>query len=626
MTDGAVGARDLRVADVPHEHVPEAVLVLAFHRAGAGGTDELLAGQLVQRQLHFMLVATTHFRERARPEHLAQHGSVLKQALAVRRQGVEASGDQRLHRFRHLHSLTGPVAVCEQTRELLRIQGVAACLLKQRPLRLGRQDRALQQRRDQLSGLGIAQGSEVDPLRVAGAGAEGGMALVELRPRRTEEQQRHALGPVGEMLEKGEQGGVRPVQILEHQHRRPLGREALAEAPPGRKRLLLASRLRRRAHQRRQAGQEPGPVGIAFRNCPLELRRRLRGRVRFEDAALGFHDLPQRPEGDPVPVGQAPSLPPANQPRPLLHVSEQLSAEAALANPRLAHDCHQLARSLLGGTLERPDQQCPLQLAADQRRRARPDHLQPKSRPRPQRSPQRERLRLALHRDGLQSLPLENPLGRPKRLRRHRHSAHGGRPLQPRRRVHHIAGDDPLALLRPCAQRDDCLARVDPDPHLQRPRQVVGVQFLDRLQNPQPGAHRTLRVVLVRHRRTEHRHYRIADELLDRPPEALDRLTQTSVVGPDASADVLGVGSVGSGGETDEVAEENGDDLAFLERRRRGHGERSATLQAELRPLWILLAASPTARHTMSLGRHLRRTRPSVGPPARQTRNRARAT
>jgi len=118
------------------------------------------------------------------------------------------------------------------------------------------------------------------------------MPLVQLRPGRAEEQQRNAFRPVSQMLEKGEQGGVGPVQILEHQHRRSLGGEAFAEAPPGRERLLLAGRLGRRPHKRRQAGQEPGPVGITLRNCPRQLRRRLRGRVRFEDAALGLHDLP----------------------------------------------------------------------------------------------------------------------------------------------------------------------------------------------------------------------------------------------------------------------------------------------------------------------------------------------
>ena len=219
--------------------------------------------------------------------------------------------------------LAEPAAVREQPHELLRVQRVPACLLQQRLLRLGREHRLLEQRGDELRGLRVAQRSEVDPLRVASVGAEGRMLLVQLRPRRAQEQQRHALGPVGQVLEKGEQRRVGPVQILEHEHRRALGREALAEAPPGRKRLLLRGRLRRRPDQRRQAGQQPGPVRVALRNRLLELRRRLRGRVRFEDAALGLDDLPQRPERDPVPVGQAAALPPPDQARPVVDVARE---------------------------------------------------------------------------------------------------------------------------------------------------------------------------------------------------------------------------------------------------------------------------------------------------------------
>ena len=51
MPLGPVGARDLAVGDVSDKGVPEAVLRLALHRARAGGPDELLAGQLVQRLL-----------------------------------------------------------------------------------------------------------------------------------------------------------------------------------------------------------------------------------------------------------------------------------------------------------------------------------------------------------------------------------------------------------------------------------------------------------------------------------------------------------------------------------------------------------------------------------------------
>jgi hypothetical protein len=124
---GAGGARDLPVADVPYEHVPEAVLVLAFHRAGARRADELFAGQLVQRLLDPSRVPIAHPGECACPKHLAQHRGVLKQALPLRGQGVEACGDQCLHRLRRIHPLTDLAALREQTHELLRVQGVAAC-------------------------------------------------------------------------------------------------------------------------------------------------------------------------------------------------------------------------------------------------------------------------------------------------------------------------------------------------------------------------------------------------------------------------------------------------------------------------------------------------------------------
>ena len=74
------------------------------------------------------------------------------------------------------------------------------------------------------------------------------------------------------------------------------------------------------------------------------------------------------------------------------------------------------------------------------------------------------------------------------------------------------------------------------------------------------------------------------------------------MVGPDAGADVLWVGSLGSGGEPDQVAEENSDDLPLLETRvRRAEAERSPALQTELRALGVLLPTGRTDRHGASL-------------------------
>lgn len=67
-----------------------------------------------------------------------------------------------------------------------------------------------------------------------------------------------------------------------------------------------------------------------------------------------------------------------------------------------------------------------------------------------------------------------------------------------------------------------------------------------------------------------------------RPAVALDLLPQPGVVGADASPDVLGIGCVRGGGEADQVAEEDGDNLAlFLDRSRRMLGQRRRTEGAE---------------------------------------------
>ena len=99
----------------------------------------------------------------------------------------------------------------------------------------------------------------------------------------------------------------------------------------------------------------------------------------------------------------------------------------------------------------------------------------------------------------------------------------------------------------------------------------------------QPCPDSPLGVVLVRHRRAEHRHHRIADELLDRAAVTLDLLAQAGVVGADPRPHVLRVGGVGRSREADEVAEQHGDDLPLLRRLGGGAvvGERRAAERAE---------------------------------------------
>ena len=240
VAGGAGGAGDLRVADVSDQQVPEAVLGLPLHRAGARGADELLAGELVQGELDLARLARAHLGERAGPEDLAHHGGVLEQALALGGERVQAGGDQRLHRVGDLLDRPAQLtAVGEQTHELLRVERVAARPLEQRLLCLRRQDRALEERGEEAGRLLVRERGEVDRGRIAQAGRPGWVLLVELRAGVAEEEQGHPLRPVGQVLEEGEESRVRPVQVLEDEHRLPRLRPRLEEAAPGGEGLLL---------------------------------------------------------------------------------------------------------------------------------------------------------------------------------------------------------------------------------------------------------------------------------------------------------------------------------------------------------------------------------------------------
>ena len=95
--------------------------------------------------------------------------------------------------------------------------------------------------------------------------------------------------------------------------------------------------------------------------------------------------------------------------------------------------------------------------------------------------------------------------------------------------VDDVAGSDPFPRAGLGAELDDGFAGGDSGPdcklELLRPRSAR-----DRVDDPQPSAHRALGIVLVRHRRAEDRHHRVADELLDRAAEALDLAGDTFVI------------------------------------------------------------------------------------------------
>ena len=101
------------------------------------------------------------------------------------------------------------------------------------------------------------------------------------------------------------------------------------------------------------------------------------------------------------------------------------------------------------------------------------------------------------------------------------------------------------------------------------------------------------------HRRSEHGHHGVADELLHGAPEALDLARDARVVRAQRGTDVLRVGAVGARGEADEVDEEDGHDLALLAARRLL--ESGAAVETEARALGVLLSAAGADDHRASV-------------------------
>ena len=182
------------------------------------------------------------------------------------------------------------------------------------------------------------------------------------------------------------------MQILPHENKWAVCGDRLDKAPPGGERLLPRGGLARvDPEQRQQARPQPGELLDVGQNH-LQLLGCYLGRVGLIDTRVRLHDLPQRPERNPIPIGQTPPLPPADDLRMLVDISKQLSAEAALPDPRLTDQRHELRLRVTGAPLEQALQKIPLNVPTDERARLRPDQIRTEPRPRLNSPEERHRL------------------------------------------------------------------------------------------------------------------------------------------------------------------------------------------------------------------------------------------
>ena len=267
----------------------------------------------------------------------------------------------------------------------------------------------------------------------------------------------------------------------------------------------------------------------------MQLLLDLRRRVGLERADLGAHRLRDCPEGAAA-VGERPSLPPVGELELGLDPLEELPDQAALPHAGNADERHELQRPA-AGAVERVVREPDLELATDEIGRAVVRDVDAEACPRRDRLPGRHRLRLALGRDPVGVAVLDHPLGRAVGRSADEDAVHGGRRLEARGGVDDVAGDQRLAFRRVRVERDERLAGVDRRANLEA---VLDQRVTDR----ERRAHGALRIVLMRDRRAEDGHHRVADELLDGAAEALELSRAASVVGRKRRAHVLGIGAL----------------------------------------------------------------------------------
>ena len=359
---GPFGARNLCIGDVPHQHVDEGVLGIAFDRRPPFSAHKAHPGQRVQARFELAAWRRVQRFDGAEPEGASEHGGVLQQRLVGRVEPVEPRRDHALDRVRDLHvaALLG-----EHQSELLGVQRVATGSRKDLRGRVGHEAR------DELLGLDVGQRRQRQRRRVAFPASPAASPLEQLGPRAGDDQDGHAARPVGQLIDKVEERIVGPLEVLEDEHQRPHVGERLEKAPPCDECLSPAVGahvdVSAQPHQRAQVLLEPGGVRHAGQRGAQLLGRRA-GRVVREDARVVPHDLAQSPQAHALAVRQRAAVPPPDQVAIRFDRLEQLVDQAALADPRLADERDELGGFLGSHARERVHQYVELPPAADEGR------------------------------------------------------------------------------------------------------------------------------------------------------------------------------------------------------------------------------------------------------------------
>ena len=350
-------------------------------------------------------------------------------------------------------SVEEPV-VDQLAEHLLNEQGVSFGRPRDADPDIARQLRPTQQVSYQPRALGFAERLEHDQLRdVSPIGAE----LPDLRAGRAQDQEGMVGAESRDVFQQVHEGRLGPVDVLEDHHERSVLGQELEEPAHGPERLPDISAL-----------IEPDRGGDSICDVRAILRvpdeiphlgtRRLR-RVRLRDAGRRPDHLGNRPEGDPLAVGQTPT---PERACPLGFPNDELVHQPGLPQARITHDGRHAADTLGGRLVEGTVELGQLLVPPDQGR------IQPSCQRRgPRRhaheAERRNPLGLAFEFERVDGLDLDGITNQPSRLLAEKDLPGLRRLLQARGDVDRVPRHEGLAARRVTGND---LPGVDSGPHL----------------------------------------------------------------------------------------------------------------------------------------------------------------
>ena len=515
-------------------------------------------------------------------EHLAFDRRAFEQAALLVLELLEPSSQQAVDCRRHGH-LAATVVLGEHREHLLEKERVALRGNGDAFPRLRRDIDGGRQGSDQQRGLLGRERVEQDRGSVELAAGPAGPPVEQLRPGEAEDEHGHVPHPISQVLDQIQQRRLCPVDVLEHEQHGPLAREHLDQPAHGPENLFLDGPAR--------AGTDRAldPLGDGVR-------------VRVEqlaNAAIACHlrhDLPHRPVGDALAVGQTAAREHA---RLTLEQACELLRQPALADARRAEHRHQMTAPLSPGALERLAELGELELPANEW------HLEVArqrlaTRQNFQQAERRHRLRLALQRQWRDRLCPDDVLDEPVGGLADEHVAGRRCLLQPGSNVDRVPEGQRPARIR--ISHDD-LARVDPraraQPETELPLQLV-VERLEPCAHLRRRTNSTQRVILMHRRDAKRSHHGVANQPPHPAAVRLAHRPHLLVPTQHQPAQRLCVEALADRGRPCHIGEQDRDHLAKLAR----GGivfESDAAGEAEVGLVRVRLPAASTDRHMRSV-------------------------